>query len=703
MRWSFQLVCRRAGDIAAVSFGRPGRKLELRIEFHGFPSTLAVSRKSRKPIHYFVRRITSGHFPVQLFVTIAAEPCGTAVMRWQGNRVPLDNPTIADLAAVDVWDEGVVIWHEQPGASADSFLSWRLQRRSSGFPADQPELERNASASARGLSFIIRAKNEAENVDRCLRSIAGLGDEIIFVDNGSSDDTLTLAQQERHSIFELKTFSYPQPLPKVGEPHAVEVRSGSRRTLGHFYNWCLAQSSRVNFAKWDADYIAIRQNLSEMIDRFDLRLRGDPFVLWFSGLELFTDGRNYWVDRDSAHSEFRVFSRKHGHRWVDIPIWEEIDQAALFMSQKLFFWKPVYVEIFRLDEVEFEDRGVFLGDQRDRARLNYLREFSRSGYVPGSFMLVEGPFDERLAGLSLSPKEVELAKISDRRLRATPALCRRATSRWLGFETARQFDFAVFIASSVRNRDRRRRIRSSWGMDLNRLGIPTYFVSGRPGQPACLIDDMLYLDIPDSFEFSAARLCEAIAFSVEFMNIDYVFKVEDDCVVNAFNLVRCCYQDAHFTAGGFMEDTAPNAARCENEQIDKLFRSPGAAPFVDGGLGYFLSHQARVLIGHNADLARRCLADGPGVTMALAAAHVEPVTPFGRYYARRWSERRAIFTDDVVILAGVPAEFAEGAYQRLVGHHAYQREREANEAQLAVNYDWADLGEVRQPVDGRSD
>ncbi len=571
-------------------------------------------------------------------------------------------------------------------------MSWRLQRRPSGIPADQPELERNASGNiARGLSFIIRAKNEADNVTRCLRSIAGLGDEIVFVDNGSTDDTLGLAEQQQRTIFELKTFSYPQPLPKVGEPHAAAVRSASGRTLGHFYNWCLAQSSRRNFAKWDADYIAIRKNLSEMIERFDLRLRGDPFVLWFSGLELFTDGRRYWIDRDFAHSEFRVFSREHGHRWVNIPVWEEIDQAALFMSQKLFFWKPVYVELFRLEEVEFDDRGVFLGDPRDRARLGYLCEFNRSGNVPASFMPVEGPFDKRLADLPLSPKEVELAMVADRRLRAAPALCRRNSSQRLGFATMRQFDFAVFIASTLRNRDRRRQIRSSWGMDLNRLGIPTYFVIGRPGQPSSLIDDVLYLDMPDSFEFSAARICEAIAFSVEFMNVDYLFKVEDDCVVNAFNLIRCRYQDAHFTAGGLIGDAAPDASRCENDQLDKLSLSHASAALVDGGLGYFLSYEARVIVGLNADFARQCLADGPGVTMALAAGDVEPAISFGRFSARRWSDRRPIFTDDVVILAGVPAEFADGAYRRLVGDDAYQQQRKANEAQLEVNYDWADL------------
>jgi hypothetical protein len=431
-----------------------------------------------------------------------------------------------------------------------------------------------------------------------------------------------------------------------------------------------------------------------MIDCFDLRLRGDPFVLWFSGLEMFSDGRRYWVDRNSAHSEFRVFSRKHGHCWVDIPIWEEIDQAVLFMSQKLFYLKPVYVELFRLDGAEFGDRGIFLGDPRDQARLDYLREFQRSGTIPVSFMPVEGPFDKCLAGLPLSPSELELAAFSDRRLRAAPAIAQRASSLRLGFETLRQFDFVVFIASSKPARTRRRQIRSSWGRDLSRLGIPYYFLVGRPGQPACVIDDVLYLDVPDSFEFRAAKVAEAMAFSLEFMNVDYVFKVDDDCVVDAFRLFRCRYQDADFTAGGRSDGDARHVGKFENAQLEALpCAPPGAALPVDGGLGYFLSLRARSLVGENAGLVRQCFSDGPGVALALAAAGIPPVMPFGGFTARRWPEPGAIFGDSVVLVAEVPDEAAAGAYERLVGHDAYQRERQASALHIAVNFDWADLGQ----------
>ena len=45
----------------------------------------------------------------------------------------------------------------------------------------------------RGLSFLIRAKNEEFMVAQCLQSIVDIAEEIIFVDNNSTDRTLEIA------------------------------------------------------------------------------------------------------------------------------------------------------------------------------------------------------------------------------------------------------------------------------------------------------------------------------------------------------------------------------------------------------------------------------------------------------------------------------------------------------------------------------
>ena len=44
------------------------------------------------------------------------------------------------------------------------------------------------------LSVIIITKNEAENIERCLKSVAW-ADEIIIVDSGSTDRTIEIASE----------------------------------------------------------------------------------------------------------------------------------------------------------------------------------------------------------------------------------------------------------------------------------------------------------------------------------------------------------------------------------------------------------------------------------------------------------------------------------------------------------------------------
>ncbi len=51
------------------------------------------------------------------------------------------------------------------------------------------------------LSVIIIAKNEARNINRCLRSVAGWVDEIIVLDSGSSDQTIEICKQFPTQIF----------------------------------------------------------------------------------------------------------------------------------------------------------------------------------------------------------------------------------------------------------------------------------------------------------------------------------------------------------------------------------------------------------------------------------------------------------------------------------------------------------------------
>jgi glycosyltransferase involved in cell wall biosynthesis len=56
-------------------------------------------------------------------------------------------------------------------------------------------------SSAPSLSLCMIVKNEALHLERCLRSVAGVVDELIVVDTGSTDGTLAIAEAGRAKVF----------------------------------------------------------------------------------------------------------------------------------------------------------------------------------------------------------------------------------------------------------------------------------------------------------------------------------------------------------------------------------------------------------------------------------------------------------------------------------------------------------------------
>lgn len=701
-RWRFELSAPSAETCAKVNYARDNGDILLHVDYRVSESCLVFNTQlggvwQKERVATVPPRSDSER---GILLTVAQDESSGVCVSWDGGRFTPEQTSFQELLQARVWHEGAVVWHQTPEWRSDFPNAWRLAGSESGFPAMNGALARKIEKRdvEPGLSFLIRAKNEAHNVQRCIRSISGLGDEILFVDNGSTDETAILAERLKQTTFELKTFSYPYAVPRIGREHAQAVLTGNSNTLGHYYNWCLARSTRANFIKWDADYVAVRENLRELIRRFDLRTRADNFVVWFSGLELYTDGERYWVDTRSTHSEFRAFSLRHGHHWVNVLPWEEIEQSALFRAQKLFYRKPVYIELFRLDEVEFGDRGIFTDDTRDRERLAYLNEFRRQGRVPDSFVEVEGLEDPALTEFPLSERELALADYFDRHFRHTPRITHRQTQAQVGFDQVSQSDFAVFIISCQRNSNRQEAIRQTWAKDLEALGIPYFFVIGRPGQEAHVVGDCLYLDVPDSYEFLASKVLEACRFSLEKMNVTYLFKIDDDSVLDAYRLLTADLEERPFVGGGVAGGAGSvndwHHGKCANEQLDLVscFCEAGV-DWVGGQFGYALSVQAREALLAQGQQVRESLYEDYIVAKVLSESGFPFRVPFGDKVSVKddgnWEGR-----NDVVLVCDIAdVERMRWVYGRLVGADRLLRERKAFPCR--VDYDWMDFEAVR--------
>jgi len=96
-----------------------------------------------------------------------------------------------------------------------------------------------------GISCVIRARNEADWARLSIISILEFADEIIFVDNGSTDGTLELVKRlkEDAGIEKLRIFTFPEI-------------DGKKIRVDHFYNFAFGKAAKSWLFKWDADFIA---------------------------------------------------------------------------------------------------------------------------------------------------------------------------------------------------------------------------------------------------------------------------------------------------------------------------------------------------------------------------------------------------------------------------------------------------------------
>lgn len=61
------------------------------------------------------------------------------------------------------------------------------------------------------ISVVINVRNEAENLERCLKSVKNFAQEIIIVDMHSSDDSVSIAQSYGAKVFQYRVMKFVEP------------------------------------------------------------------------------------------------------------------------------------------------------------------------------------------------------------------------------------------------------------------------------------------------------------------------------------------------------------------------------------------------------------------------------------------------------------------------------------------------------------
>jgi glycosyltransferase involved in cell wall biosynthesis len=248
-----------------------------------------------------------------------------------------------------------------------------------------------------GISLIIRAKNEELNIKDCIESVVDLVDEIIFVDNNSTDNTYKIVNNYTKTYNNIKLYKYNIHVSKVGHEHSEAIKNKNPNTLGNFYNWALSKSTYSNIFKWDADFICIKNNFKSLVNLYNLKNKNDKFAIWFTGITLFENGGSYYFNPNSYYNEYRIFSYRNNFSWYDGDICEYTDPYlnSCPLNKKYIFEYPLFYEIKRTSIDEFKERSSMIDtrDINDNKILNNLKNNKSNNLIKFSDQLIYNPLN----------------------------------------------------------------------------------------------------------------------------------------------------------------------------------------------------------------------------------------------------------------------------------------------------------------------
>lgn len=206
----------------------------------------------------------------------------------------------------------------------------------------------------RGVTAIVRARNEAKKIVYCLRSILDIFDEIVFVDNSSDDTTLSLvhhvkAEHDKHN--KIKIHSYPFRLARCGPEHD-ETPEDSVHSLAYYYNWALSHCSFRYVCKWDGDMVLrkmIREPFREFLDQIKA---GDDKFWTLSGQTVYRDlAGHYYLSLGEINPALLMFPYGFQQRFYKGKHWESVKNVSHLAADK--FGPVAFWELKFADEDEF--------------------------------------------------------------------------------------------------------------------------------------------------------------------------------------------------------------------------------------------------------------------------------------------------------------------------------------------------------------
>jgi glycosyltransferase involved in cell wall biosynthesis len=178
-----------------------------------------------------------------------------------------------------------------------------------------------------GVSAMLRVKNEARKILSCLSSLIGAVDEVVVIDNASTDATVDLVRtfkHERDARNKVSLLSYPFTIARCGAEHR-NTPADSVRSLVYYYNWCLSKCRCSYVFKIDADMVLLPEGVQKISALFNQLSPLVPTVVAPAVQTMYRapDGR-WFLANDEINCEPRIFPNTSAIRYHKGRHWEEL-------------------------------------------------------------------------------------------------------------------------------------------------------------------------------------------------------------------------------------------------------------------------------------------------------------------------------------------------------------------------------------------
>lgn len=207
-----------------------------------------------------------------------------------------------------------------------------------------------------GCSALMRVKNEERTIHDSIISIIDIVDEIIFIDNKSTDKTVSIVEsikQNHANGSKIKIYQYLFDVAKCGEEHR-QTSPTSLASLVFYYNWSKSKCNFNTILKWDGDMVLepgleTAQNLKNNLTTISTSNGARAYKL--ETTTIYVKNSSYFLSVQEKHKEIRIFRNSNSNFFIKGWDWEVLNLKENTVVQNLEQTKAF--EIKYVDEDEF--------------------------------------------------------------------------------------------------------------------------------------------------------------------------------------------------------------------------------------------------------------------------------------------------------------------------------------------------------------